>query len=644
MAVVQLPKVVDVIPEKCVNCQACIRVCPVKYCNDAYGDYVKIIPELCIGCGECLEACTHDARVPVDDFEQFMNDLKKGEQIVAVVAPGIAANFVNYLKLNGWLKSIGVKAFFDVSFGAELTIKSYVEHIKQNNPKTVIAQPCPAIVSFIEIYHPELLEYLAPADSPMLHTIKMIKEFYPQYRNHKIAIISPCVAKKREFYETKLGDYNVTFLSLYKYITANRINLESYPEVQFENPPAERAVEFSTPGGLMKTALRDVPELEGKIRKIEGPTIIYKYLSKFSESVRNGTAPLIVDCLNCEMGCNGGTATIARTENVDNVEKRVEERSKKMQLLWSKSSIFGKKKINMKKLRKTINEYWKPGLYKRTYWNLNDNLNSRIRKPTNRELEQIYKKLKKESESDILNCGSCGYKTCESFAIAIFNNLNKPENCKLYEKKIVEEENLKLQEEARKNEELIEELQQQQATLEEVFAMYSEVSAKVNENLEELDKSNKEIVGFLSKLVQSFAVQMEAFEHSRKELKDSLQTVNQLWNIAKAISEISSQTNLLALNASIEAARAGEFGRGFAVVADEVRKLAESTVLEVKKIEPFAKETEELFIKVGTKFDHASMTLRSVESEIEKIARITREIAERLEQVYTLSKSLQKSR
>ena len=42
----------------------------------------------------------------------------------------------------------------------------------------------------------------APADSPMLHTIKMIKEFYLQYRNHKVVVISPCAAKKREFEET----------------------------------------------------------------------------------------------------------------------------------------------------------------------------------------------------------------------------------------------------------------------------------------------------------------------------------------------------------------------------------------------------------------------------------------------------------
>ena len=32
-------------------------------------------------------------------------------------------------------KSIGEEAVFDVSFGAELTTKSYVEYIKTKNPK-----------------------------------------------------------------------------------------------------------------------------------------------------------------------------------------------------------------------------------------------------------------------------------------------------------------------------------------------------------------------------------------------------------------------------------------------------------------------------------------------------------------------------
>ena len=166
----ELRPVIFVDKDKCVNCHRCIAVCPSKMCNDGSGDYVKINSDMCIGCGHCIEACDHGARYGIDDTDAFFASLKRGDSVVAIVAPAAAAHFKGKdLELNGWLKSIGVKAVFDVGFGAELTTKSYVEHIKKNNPKLVIAQPCPAIVTWIELYHPELIPYLSPADSPMAH-------------------------------------------------------------------------------------------------------------------------------------------------------------------------------------------------------------------------------------------------------------------------------------------------------------------------------------------------------------------------------------------------------------------------------------------------------------------------------------------
>ncbi|MDR0708120.1 MAG: 4Fe-4S binding protein [Treponema sp.] len=121
--------VIRVVEEKCVNCHRCIMVCPVKMCNNGSGDIIDHHPELCIGCGECISACAHGARVGIDDFELFMDDLKKGEKIVAIVAPAVAASFEgDYLKVNGFLKS------FDVSFGAELTVKSYLAYMKVHEP------------------------------------------------------------------------------------------------------------------------------------------------------------------------------------------------------------------------------------------------------------------------------------------------------------------------------------------------------------------------------------------------------------------------------------------------------------------------------------------------------------------------------
>ena len=422
-----LPKIIDVDKEKCVNCHACVTACPVKFCNDASGDYVTINKDLCIGCGQCIKACTHNARIPIDDTPAFFEALKRGERIVGIVAPAIAAVFPNqYLNFNGWLKSLGVQAVFDVSFGAELTVLSYLEHVKKNNPKMVIAQPCPALVAYAEIYQPELLQYLAPADSPMLHAIRMVKEFYPDYRGAKYAVISPCLAKKREFDETNQGDYNVTMEALKNYLKDKNIHLGSFQALDYDNPPAERAVLFSTPGGLLRTAERWSPAIREATRKIEGPHVIYEYFEKLPEMVRKGVNPLLVDCLNCDLGCNGGPATGNQHKSPDEVESLVEQRNKQMQELYKKSG-FAAEKRTKKELEELAWKYWKPGLYDRTYVNRSEN--NQIRTPTKAQIDEIYRKMEKYTEKDIYNCNACGYGSCEKMAIAIYNGLNRPENC-----------------------------------------------------------------------------------------------------------------------------------------------------------------------------------------------------------------------
>lgn len=45
-----LTQLIETDKDNCVNCHACIGVCPVKFCNDASGDYVKVNGDMCIGC------------------------------------------------------------------------------------------------------------------------------------------------------------------------------------------------------------------------------------------------------------------------------------------------------------------------------------------------------------------------------------------------------------------------------------------------------------------------------------------------------------------------------------------------------------------------------------------------------------------
>src|SRR5512133_1505060 len=115
----KLSAVLEVDEKKCVNCHKCISVCPAKYCNDGSGDVVRVNPDMCIACGTCIAACTHHARIYKDDSQGFFMDIHKGVPMVAVVAPAVVSSFPgNYLRADGYLKSIGVSACFDVSFGA----------------------------------------------------------------------------------------------------------------------------------------------------------------------------------------------------------------------------------------------------------------------------------------------------------------------------------------------------------------------------------------------------------------------------------------------------------------------------------------------------------------------------------------------
>ena len=579
--------VIDIIEDNCVNCHKCISVCPVKYCIDGSGEKVSINHNLCIGCGHCIEACDHEARTWIDDFPSFIESLKKKEKLIAIVAPAIAASFPDtWPRLLGYLYKLGISAFFDVSLGAELTVKSYLEYIKSAHPRTVISQPCPAIVSYIELYQPELLPYLAPADSPMVHTIKMIRNSWPEYNKYKVVVISPCLAKKREFNDTRSGDFNVTLKSLEDWIRDHSINLNDYKPASFTGSPAERAVRFSTPGGLMLTAERDAPGIAKQTRKIEGLGI-YEYLKHLPDAISGDYAPLLIDCLNCENGCNGGPGTYHQKSSHDLLSSRVEKR---VQLSSSHD------KAASKSVNKSIASLWDKDLFIRKYKNFSPF--NELKFPSDRESESIYKAMKKIEKKDFLNCAACGYGSCEGMAVAIFNGLNKAENCLHYRHSIIQEEKKtvtdlygRLHEKIAASKCLINEMNEavekvnnsvstQSANLEESSAAIEEMVRSLG-NLSRISKTRQEALTNLDSSVRSGEEDMQMTVHSIQEITKSISGIGDL---ILMISEVADQTSLLSMNAAIEAAHAGESGKGFSVVAGEIKKLADTTENNVKNV------------------------------------------------------------
>lgn len=597
-------RVICEVTENCNKCFKCISVCPVKICNDAQGDSVTINKDLCIGCGACVSVCENGARTVTDDFTSFFKGLKS-EAYIAIVAPAVASVFPkDYLRLNSYLKRVGVKAVFDVSFGAELATNSYIEYIKNENPKTVITQPCPSLVNYIENYQPELIKYLAPVDSPMLHTIKYIREFYREYDNCKIVVLSPCAAKRIEFNDTYPEALNVTFTSLKEHLDNQKVNLGEYKETAYDGDEAERAVLFSSPGGLKRTVERALPGISHKIRKVEGRDVVYDYLKELEGSIHNGTAPLIVDCLNCDKGCNGGPGTGNSHKSIDELESYIEKRS----------TVHIKKQ---KKISRDIKSYWKPHFFKRSY--RDKSLGHSYREPNLKELNDVYKLLNKKDAKDIYNCTACGYNSCEKMAGAIFNGINRPENCYHYqlgELYKLEQKNLgitvKLEEEVKKSNALTSKARdrmsamesftsQQVSAIEESSAAVEEMLASIR-SVSNISQTKKGLLESMNNSFNSVGDDLSRMVVSVSSIEESVSVVDEM---NKLIEDVAERTNLLSMNAAIEAARAGHSGKGFAVVAGEIKKLADASLNNAGQIQESLRGITD-HVKESVKISHDS--------------------------------------
>jgi PAS domain S-box-containing protein len=362
------------------------------------------------------------ARFAIDDASNFAADLPN-KNIIALVAPSAQGNF-DLPKLITALKSLGVIKVYDVSLGAEITIRSYHEAIGKKQAKTpVIAQPCPAIVKYIELHHPGLVEYLAPVGSPVHNLAVYVKSLHPAA---DLAFISPCLAKRREFQDSGLIKYNVTYQSMLKILQENYLDLDSMQDSQFDNVvPAGIATKFSTPGGLKEAYLYHYPDTPpSSISKVDGAAVYEGYLIDLEESIKKGLPhmPLIVDILSCDNGCNMGPGCI--NKSLSKVEYSVSRRAE----------IETSDEVANKQLKNFLNEISVKLDF--SYGNYVDlSAQNQLKIPSENELQKIYIQMHKLEEKDFRNCAACGYNSCYHMALAVFNGLNKVENCHLYQEK-----------------------------------------------------------------------------------------------------------------------------------------------------------------------------------------------------------------
>lgn len=436
-------EVIIVRPEKCVGCNACVRSCPAPEANRTIaldnGRFITTVnPERCISCGECVRTCNHGARDYIDDTEDAMSAMRT-EKLIIMVAPSIKTAYPTKWKgILDWFRSKGC-IIYDVSFGADICTWAHLRAIERNPENNVITQPCAAIVSYIEMYQPKLLTNLSRIHSPVCCGVTYIKNYLR--RTNKIAMLSPCIAKKNEFEETGLVEFNVTFRKLMEYFDRNGIRIPTNPvdnyEYKFDDEQGLLGSIYSRPGGLRDNLWMHNPDLN--ITTSEGVHKVYAELDMYARMPEN-KHPEVFDVLSCEFGCNLGPGSDSEQSVFDvNAVMRDVEREAKSRRKMTGGVFRG---TNEDKLFKRFDEELNLADFIRTY---KPTMPTPL--PTDAQLEPIFESMGKHTDAERkYDCHACGYKSCREMATAIFRGLNTPENCIVHAKSVLTARHSLLQE------------------------------------------------------------------------------------------------------------------------------------------------------------------------------------------------------
>jgi len=390
--------------EKCINCFACVRVCPVKAIEvKAEKNFAVIVPNRCIGCGSCLTVCPVNAVSYRSSKEEVKQILKSGSKVAAICAPSISGEFVDitdYRKFVQMIKALGFTYVCEVTFGIDLVAKEYKKLFDDFKGKYFISTVCPVIVSLIEKFHPELVNNLAPIVSPMIATAKVIHKEYGE--DTKVVYIGPCIQNKDE---AKLynGDGTVdsvlTFMELRELFDEFDIKESKLEYSEFDDPIGFKGSLLPIANGLLQAEGIDEDLLTGKVITTEGRNNVLDAVRQFE-----GNAEVIKRhfnlfyCEGCLMGpgtSRGGQKFIRRTMVVNYANKRLKTfEREKWEGLIEKHSDHDFNCI----------------------FSLND---QRIPTPPEEKITEVLKVIEKGTMAKDSGCEACGYSSCRDFAIAV---------------------------------------------------------------------------------------------------------------------------------------------------------------------------------------------------------------------------------
>ncbi len=393
--------------EKCKGCYACIRCCPCKAIKVEQG-LAQVMKERCIACGTCLQVCATGAKRVESDTGLVWQLLGQYPLVIAVLSPSFPAALpeVHSGQLVTALKKLGFSEVIEDSFGAELVGREYAQLLGKDKDRSVLSSNCPAVVSYIEKYHPRLISNLAPVASPMIAMGRLVKwQYNPEA---KVVFIGPCVAKKAEAKDEKVTgviDAVLTFAELKEMFAAKGIVPESEEPGEFSGPSPNLGRLVSVSGGLLKVMGLSDDILRNDVVSAHGRDYVVKILREFA---RGEITARFVNLHFCH-GCIDGPV-------IDNELSGF----RRKELIAN----YAMSKANPAQTERDIQQYAGIDLSRKF-----SAQSIGLAAPSNKDIQEVLKQMNRANPEDQFNCAACGYSSCRELATAVCQGLAEVEMC-----------------------------------------------------------------------------------------------------------------------------------------------------------------------------------------------------------------------
>jgi iron only hydrogenase large subunit-like protein len=433
---------------ECRDCYKCVRACPVKAIRVKDGSAV-VCHDLCIFCGKCVAVCPAHAKKIRDDVPKAKALLHTKKQVYVSLAPSFSAEFPGQeQQIIDSIMALGFTGISETALGAE-AVSHAVDTLldEEENHTPYISTACPTVVEAIQKYYPNLIPSLTPFHSPLGAHSQQLRNTYGD--DIGIVFIGPCIAKKLEADKNEgLPDVAITYGELKKWFESEGIdstNLKesatsSYNGVTDSLHPftigssddqssepyafiprkAAQTVGYAVESGMLAT-LEHHPSLMQEGASVSGTQEVLAALDSLEEHIIKPNQedevieiPPFFELLSCSGGCINGPGCVQETTSLLRRISSNHYTQKRTQ------SIAAQKRENILQIS--------PDEIGCTFIPIGGK-SPKEERPSKFAIEQALVKLGKSNVNERLNCGGCGYSSCEDFAVAYINGMAEPEMC-----------------------------------------------------------------------------------------------------------------------------------------------------------------------------------------------------------------------